>query len=177
VGEGPPRAPPDQSGMTWVNSSSPTHARHAHAAEDARPPSRGRSAIRAGDSCRHEAARSRSRTSSRTALRPRVHREVTFNKSLLTCFSKTSCSWSCSTHTSRLTPFQRQSVSGKRGRQGFTATTARRSVACCASTAARPRTPTTTTGALRRLGACLTTTRPGTRSSARSALRRARRGD
>ena len=32
----------------------------------------------------------------------------------------------------------------------------RRSAACCASTAARPRMPTTITGALRRLGACLT---------------------
>jgi hypothetical protein len=32
----------------------------------------------------------------------------------------------------------------------------RRSAACCASTAARPRRPTTITGALRRLGACLT---------------------
>ena len=30
------------------------------------------------------------------------------------------------------------------------------SAACCASTAVRPHTPTTTTGALRRLGACLT---------------------
>jgi hypothetical protein len=43
----------------------------------------------------------------------------------------------------------------------------RRLAACCASTAARPRTPTTTTGALRRLGACLTD------DAARSAVERA----
>jgi hypothetical protein len=49
----------------------------------------------------------------------------------------------------------------------------RRSAACCASTAARSRTPTATTGALRRLGACLTN------DAARCAvsLRRARCGD